>query len=358
MTTEIENTTADTGAPDQPRSLAESVKLAHDELAASAKEGGADPIQPAQNAPDAPQPFELPGYTARWNEAARNALKSLGEAKHNRSYLDPVLAQLEETNKYITNRDTEFARFRQQFEPIGQVIAPLQQQWTLQGITPAQGVAQLVEYANFIASAPDQAFPHIAAMYRPNDPGKALQALAKQWGVDTAALSQEQPYIDPTIQSLVDPLRQELDQLRQQSSQQALMARQRQQDAVVAEIRSLQEQKDDNGNPRFPHLEAVFPRMAQLGHSLAQSGLVRSIPELYDFVVNNDPELSKQQREAQAKAAEEKARKEAAARTAQVRQERESNQTIAGKGQQTGSNKANSLDSAARAAYAELERAA
>lgn len=362
----IENDTIDAGpdgAPEQPMSLADAAAKAHAELSAADTDSGgpesrpAPGTTPAAGAAAAPAPFELPGYAQRWNEPARNALTALGNAVHNRAHLDPILAQLEQTSKYITDRDMEFARFRQQYEPIGHAIAQVQQQWALNGMTPAQGIAQLVEYQNFIASNPDGAFPHLAAAYRPNEPGKALAALAKAWGVDPAAMSHDQPWIDPTIAAVVNPLQERLERLDQQQAHQEQIARQQWQNAVVTEIRSLQEAKDETGALRFPHFDAVFERMFRLGQPLTQAGIVTDIPSLYDFVVANDPELGKAQREAKAKAAEELARKEAAARTAKVRQERESTQTIAGKGQPA-PGRARSIADAAAAAYDALEAAA
>jgi len=350
----IENDTIDAGleaAPDQPMSLAEAAAKAHAEL--SAADAGSDTAAAAPAA-DAPKPFELPGYAQRWNEPARNALTALGNAVHNRAHLDPILAQLEQTNKYITDRDTEYARFRQQFEPIGQAIAPLQQQWALNGMTPAQGVAQLIEYQNFIASNPDGAYPHLAAVYRPNEPGKALAALAKAWGVDPAAMSHDQPWIDPAISAVVSPLQERIERYEQQQAHQEQVARQQWQNAVVAEIQSLKEQKDETGALRFPHFEAVFDRMFQSGQALASLGVVRDVASLYDYVVEHDPVLGQSVREAKAKAAAEQARKEAAAQTARVRQERESTQTIAGKGQQVPT-RPKSIRDAAAAAYDRLE---
>ena len=68
--------------------------------------------------------WEAPGWTKRWKEPSRNALKALRDHPGARTHLDPLLKELDETYSYVGRRDNEFAQYRRQLDPIAEVIAP------------------------------------------------------------------------------------------------------------------------------------------------------------------------------------------------------------------------------------------
>lgn len=341
----------DPGIEDQPVTLGDAAENAYAELEGQAPKE----VTPALATPPE-APWEPPAFTARWGESAKNAIKEFGAAVHNRKYLEPILGQFEEHNKRYTQHQQEFADYRKNIDPVYGVLQPLESQYRLQGMSLQQGVAQLVEGAKFVASDPDQAFPYFAGQYKPRDPTSAVLGIAKAWGVDLGQLTQEQPWVDPTVQALLTPLQRELaevrqftEQQRQAQEQQAFHARQQQQNAIVEKLESLEQQKDESGNLRFPHLASVFDDIALL----ANTGRFKTIEDAYDHAVMMNPELAQGVIAERAKTAEQKAIQEAAARTQAAQKEAQANRTVAGKGRRVEGSAKLSLNDAAEKAYAQ-----
>ena len=301
--------------------------------------------------PNAPKPFELPGYTARWNQQARDALKAMHEAQHNRAHLDPILAQLDETNKYVTNKEQEYENFRKQAGPVWDILAPLESQYRMQGMTLQQGVGQLVEAAKFVASDPDQAFPWFSGMYVPRDPAKAIESMAKQWGVDLGRMVEEAPYIDPQIQTLVSPLQKQYQELQARLDEQDRSARNAEQQQLVKAITDLEQMKDEAGNLRYPHFNQLGQQLLYIG----QNRMAENFDQAYEMAVSMHPQLKGQVEADRAKAAEAKAIQEAKAKTDAVQAQANANRNVAGKGQRGVSGRYQTTEDAARAALAQLQ---
>ncbi len=332
---------------DQPVTLNEAATSAFAELGGTTQE-----VTPALATP-AEAPWEPPAFTSRWSESARNALKEFGGASHNRKFLDPILGQFEEHNKKHTQHQQEFSDYRKTVDPVYNVLRDLEPSYRIQGMSLEQGVSQLVEGAKFVATNPDQAFPYFAGMYRPQNPAEAVLGIAKQWGVDLGQLTQEQPYIDPTVQALLAPMQQELAYFRNAESQREQAARQRAhqeqvqlQNAVVEKLTALETQKDESGNLRFPYLKDVFDDILLL----ANSGRVKTIEDAYDRAVQMNPELA----QSAVKNAEQRAINEAAARSQAVLHESQANRSVTGKGRREEGAPNLTLRQTATEAYREL----
>lgn len=301
--------------------------------------------------PNAPKPFELPGYTARWNQAARDALKAAYGLPEAQKHLEPILAQLDETNRYVTTKEQETKRFQEQVGPVWDIIGPLESQYRMQGMTLQQGVGQLVEAAKFVANDPDQAFPWFSAMYTPQNPAKAVEAMAKQWGVNLGQLVEEAPYVDPHIQSLVSPLEQRLREFEARISEQDQQSRRAQQQQLINAVAELEQMKDEAGNLRYPHLNDIAPDLMLI----ANSGRAKDFDSAYAMAVRMNPELSSQVEAERAKAAEEKAIQEAASRSASAQQQAAANRNVAGKGKRGADGRYLRTEDAAKAALAQLK---
>lgn len=334
---------------EQQVTLQDSAEKAFDTLS------GVEPVEKALATPKEPEApaFELPSWAKMWGEPARNALQAIGGITHNKGHLDPILKQIEETNQYTTKRDQEYAEYRKSVDPVYSVLRDLEPSYRMQGMSLQQGVSQLVEGAKFVATNPDDAFPYFANMYRPRDPATAVQSIAKQWGVDLGQIVQEQPYIDPTVQALLNPLQQKLAAIEQQSQQQQWQAQEQAraqqeaiQKAIVEKLASLEVQKDESGSLRFPHLAKVFDDIV----ILANTGRYQTIEDAYDRAVLMNPELS----QSVVKDAEQKAIKEALARSENVKKEARANQNVGGKGKKSETPQGKSLTDAATLAYNQL----
>ena len=350
MSMDPENPTqGDSPVEDQQASLQQSAEQAFDKLS------GVEPTDKAlATPPEPPTPaFELPQWAAKWSEPARTALQAIGGIQHNKGHIDPILKQIEEMNLFSGRREQEYGEYKKSVDPVYQVLQPLAASYQLQGMSLQQGVSQLVEGAKFVATNPDDAFPYFANMYRPRDPATAVQSIAKQWGVDLGQIVQEQPYIDPTVQALLNPLQQKLAAIEQQSQQQQWQAQEQAraqqeaiQKAIVEKLASLEVQKDESGSLRFPHLAKVFDDIVLL----ANTGRYQTIEDAYDRAVLMNPELS----QSVVKDAEQKAIKEALARSENVKKEARANQNVGGKGKKSETPQGKSLTDAATLAYNQL----
>jgi hypothetical protein len=286
--------------------------------------------------------WEAPGWTKRWKEPSRNALKALRDHPEARAHLDPLLKELDETYGYVTKRDQEYAQYRRQLDPIAEVIGPYVNQLHMQGMSPQQFVQQLVATQEAMRSNPDQTFPHLAGMFKPRDANQVIKALAQQWGADLGAITQEAPYIDPALQQMLGGYHSELSQLKQSLWQQQQGQLQAQQAAVLNDIAAFESAADESGNPKHPHYREVYDDMVML----IQMGRASSLPQAYDMAVRFNPKLS-------ASMAEQQALKDAARQTAEAKQAAEASRNVSGKPKGR-PGQASSIEEAMRKAEKEL----
>ena len=336
---------ADDGIETQQVTLQESAEKAYEELE---KGEVAEKVLAAPK--EVAAAFELPAYTKMWSEAARNALQAVGGIQHNKGHIEPILKQIEESNQYTTKRDQEFAEYRKNIDPVYQIVQPLESAYIRQGMSLQQGLAQMVDGAKFVASDPDRAFPHFAEIYIPHKPAEVIQEIANRWKVDLGQLAQEQPYIDPTIQALLNPLQQKLAAFEQQTQQQqwqqqeqARMQEEATQKAIVEKLASLEVQQDESGTLRFPHLAKVFDDILLL----ANTGRYQTIEDAYDRAVLMNPDLS----QSVVKSAEAKAIQEAQAKSERVQKEAQANRSVGGKGRKSEALKGQTLQDSLESAY-------
>jgi len=286
--------------------------------------------------------WEAPGWTKRWKEPSRNALKALRDHPEARTHLDPLLKELDETYSYVGRRDNEFAQYRRQLDPIAEVIAPYVNQLHMQGMSPQQFVQQLLATQDSLRNNPDQTFPYLASMFKPRDAGQAIKALAQAWGADLGSVAQEAPYIDPALQQMLGGYQSELSQVKQAIWQQQQGQMQAQQAAVLNDIAAFESAADESGNPKHPHYREVYDDMVML----IQMGRASSLPQAYDMAVRFNPKLS-------ASMAEQQALKDAARQTAEAKQAAEASRNVSGKPKGR-ANQASSIEEAMRKAEKEL----
>lgn len=297
--------------------LDQELEQAEEELALDTDEAN---TEVEQEQPEVPA-FELPSYTTRWKAEAKDAALYIGNNPELRSHLDPILKQIEETNKYVGQREQELAQLNKRYEPLNDTLSQIEHQYNLQGMSLDMGLKQLVGSAQFLATNPDQALPWLAGTYRPRDPSAALQAMAQSWGVDMGQLAQEAPYIDPSVTQIVGPLQQELNNLKQWKSQYEQQQARSQHDAIQAQVRAFAAETNEDGTPKHPHLE----RLAEQMHRYITSGVAKDLPSAYRMAERLDDEL-------QAQLAAEKAKKDAATRSTAAKKAVGASQSVVGKG--------------------------
>lgn len=280
-----------------------------------------------------PEPeWEAPAWTQRWKPEARDALGRFAKNTELKQYYEPLRAQMEDTNAYITRRDQEYADYRKRLDPLYEAVRPFEQRYALNGVPLHQGVQQLFQAAELLNTDPDQAFPWLAGSNRPRDPQAVINLLARSWGIDLGQMSVEAPYVDPQVQALMQELHQlrgGFSQVQQHLTQQQEMVVQQQQHALVAEISDFEAAKDDNGQPLHPHFGAVFDDMVLL----VQTGRAKDLPGAYKEAVRLNPQLTAGE---QAEKARKKALEEAAARTQAAEKSENASKTVVGKGRTSG----------------------
>lgn len=309
---------------DQQDPLREAFDSAEKELSTETQDVITNDIP--DKAPDL-APWEAPAWTQKWKPEARDALGRFASNPEYRPHLTPLLGQLEESNKYITTRDQEFAKYRQQFDPLYEVIKPYEQRYALQGMTTQQGIQQLFQVADYLATKPDDAFPWLAQTYRPSDPNKALAQLAQSWGADLQQVSYEQPYVDPTVTALLNPLQQKVQHFEQLFQQQQAQAQRQQEASVLQEITAFESAQDDNGKPLYPHFKDCFDDML----FLVETGKAQDLKSAYELATKYNPTIQEKRMAELTEAAQKKAIEEAAARTAEANKAENASRKIGGK---------------------------
>lgn len=245
------------------------------------------------NVPNAPK-----WLNGTWSKKAKLAAKQL----HSYEGADDALKTFydEIQGKYNENKSgkKEFDTYRSRFSRYENFLPQLEQTFALRGQDPVAGIQQLVSYQQMLQNDPDQGFALLAQQLRPRDAKALFQNLARQWGVDVSQVVQNQPWIDPAVQQLVEPLQQQNQQLMQYLQNQHQMQYQAASHQVGTSIKAFIEAKDENGDPKYPHYQRLEARMAQLVNT---SG-IRPLEELYNDAIWQDPELREEAIKAHAKA--------------------------------------------------------
>lgn len=273
------------------------------------------------------KPWEAPAWTQKWKPEARDALGRFASNPEYRSHLTPLLGQLEETNKYVTQRDQEYADYRKRLDPLYEVMKPYEQRYALQGMSLNQGVQQLFQVADYLSTSPDQAFPWLAQNYRPQDANKAIAALAEKWGVDITQVGYEQPYVDPSVSALLNPLQQKVQQFEQMFQQQQAQQTQAQQASVLQEITAFESAQDDNGQPLHPHFRDVYDDMLVL----VEMGKAQDLKSAYELATRFNPAIQEKTMAQKVADAQKQALEAAAARTAEANKAETASRKIGGK---------------------------
>ncbi len=310
-----------------PNSLREDLEEAWDELAAEAGEPAPGPgtddrapaleddIEPAEEDDDVaggdPAPPEH--WPAEWRERFE---AMPGEA---RAYALDLHRRFEQAHSERSQALAEREKELDGMAAVDAALAPWRETMRAQGLTDADAVARLMEAQAVLES----------------DPGAALSAIAEAYGLAAPPRPAAPPAAPQAREhELIDTLE------RYAAEQHELRAIA----AMEAELESRARAVDAAGAPRFPHFDAVRPRLA----ALMRGGSAGSFEDAYEQAVWADPHL--RQSALEARDAEMEARRESA-RKAEVAKARN-----AGRAALSGSEPARSAPPPARSHREELER--
>ena len=288
---------------DETNSLREDLEVAWDRLTAEAEEEAAPPAAGAD-----PPPAHWP---AEWRERFA-ALP--GEA---RDYALDLHRQFEtahsERSQSLAEREKELAGL----EAVDAALAPWREAMRAQGISDGEAVSRLLEAHALIE----------------RDPEAALAMIGESYGLAPAAGDAAR---DPAARS--DEL---LDTLERYAAEQHEL---RQLAAMEAELDARARSADADGRPRFPHFDAVRPKLS----ALIGAGAAASFEDAYEQAVWADP--ATRQKALEARDAELAARRESARKT-EIAKARNAGRAALG-----GSEPAGSALPPARSHREELER--
>lgn len=261
--------------PTEPQEIPEPVEAGAPEV-----EPAAEPVEPAEPAIDFPAAWKK-DYSEHWGSLPRDVQQYIIERE-------------KQAQQGINEKGQALSELERQFQPLQEVIQPYAQTFAMQGMTPVQGVQQLLAYQQALTENPQE----------------TLLQLAQAYGVDLQQAFESQPYVDPQVQTL----QQELQQVRQQLDQTAQSNQQRQHEAIVEQIGQFASAVDESGNPKHPHFESVYEDIV----TLMQMGRASSLEDAYAKAVQFNPDVQaqlQQQQEqvvAEQKAAEAQKAREAA----------------------------------------------
>lgn len=200
-----------------------------------------------------------------------------------------ILRRHKEMEADYTRKTQETAEARKRGEQFNEVLAPYREQFSLQGMDDVGAVRQLATIYGQLQQ----------------NPAETVAWLAQQYGVD---LSQpEQGEVDPAIQVLQD----KISGVETLITQQNQTANQQAQQQIQTQISDFAQLKDEAGNIKHSHFEAVKEQMGQL----VGSGIASDLDDAYAKAVQLHPELVEQDtaKERDRKDAEAKERKKKAA---------------------------------------------
>lgn len=272
--------------------------------------------------------WEPPGWSKRWKEPSRKALEALYQREDVRPHWEAIQSEFDETYQAYGRQGQEYGEFKRRVEPVWNILSKYEPQYRLQGMTLEQGVGQLVQAAEYLATNPDEALPWLAQTYAPRDAAAVIRALGQAWGVDLGQVTADQPYVDPAYQQMVAPLQQTVAQMQYQLQMREQQEMHRTRMQIVDQVAAFEDAKDASGNPLYPHFRRVFEPMIKA----VRSGFANDLASAYQFAVRNDPELAKEIEAQQAEEARRKALEQAKARSDEAAEAARAARNPGGKG--------------------------
>jgi len=170
-----------------------------------------------------------------------------------------------------TKKTQGLAKYKKRNEALDEIYGPFRDDFQRAGMDDVAATRQLLA----------------AHKYLREDPQQAIKWLAKSYGVDLTAVNDdtatEDEYADPQIKSLQQQVAQLSGFIQNQQTQQQNM----QQQSTQSLIDQFAAEKDESGNVKYPHFEAVRNRMG----ALINTNDAQDLATAYEMAVYADPKL-------------------------------------------------------------------
>lgn len=287
----------------------------------------------AQNAPQgdpaaAPAQWQPPGWAKIWatqqgQEGRLKAIQALSENQDIAEHYKALSEGLDQFHKWDGERNVMIGRYRQAFDPISQIVGEMDQQYRRQGMSLQQGLGQLWQTAQDLATDPDATMARIGNVYKPRNAAQVLQYLAQAWGADLNQMVQQAPYIDPAVARQLNATQQQLRAITEERHREQQGQRMAQYNALIQHITQFETEKDASGNLKYPYAAEVGQEMGLL----LQMGKANSLPMAYEMATKYHPKAQEDRQ----KAAEKAARDAAARATTEAEQAKSAARNVNGR---------------------------
>lgn len=182
-----------------------------------------------------------------------------------------VLDRIKDVDQSANEKFQAIAAERRTIEAFQQIVEPVVPHWQMQGMTPEQGIQQLIGYQ--------------VALQR--DPETTLRTIAAQYGVDLGQQA-EGEFIDPQLAQL----NQQIETMRQQIEGRNQSEQQRELEQKGRQIEAFRAEKDETGNLRYPHFDTLHDDMVVAAHAIRAAGKEPTLEGMYTHALAMHPELT------------------------------------------------------------------
>lgn len=170
-----------------------------------------------------------------------------------------------------TKKTQSLAKYKKRNEALDEIYGPFRDDFQRAGMDDVAATRQLLA----------------AHKYLREDPKQAIKWLAQSYGVDlgevTGDTTPDDEYADPQMKALQQQVAQLSGFIQNQQTQQQNM----QQQSTQSLIDQFAAEKDESGNIKYPHFEAVRNRMG----ALINNNDAKDLATAYDMAVYADPKL-------------------------------------------------------------------
>lgn len=198
----------------------------------------------------------------RWKPEEKERFQKLAESDPDSAEF--VLRREKESEKFITQASQAASKFK----GLEDILAPGRQARSLHGVDDATYMRSLVAASDFLAK----------------EPQRGLRMLAEQYGIDLKELA-EGKTTEAQESPVVRQLQTELHQLKQHIASQNQGAQQQRMHGALQTIEAFKNEKDEQGQARYPHFDAVVDDITTVVARQLEAGQPVNLKAAYEKAI-------------------------------------------------------------------------
>lgn len=267
-------------------------------------EAGAAAAAPPPAATQQPEPA-APAQPEPQSEAIRVPPSLPAAVKAKFADLDPdvqsAFAKLEES---VQTAKAEWGRKGERLNRYDEILGPRLERWRISGLDEFSGIQALLAAQDYLERNPAEGLAHIARSY-----GVDLRSLAGNAVQQQTGMEAQRPTIAPELQTVLQPLVQQVQALQQQLQVTQQQSEQQKLTEAQAEVQAFA------NDPKNIYFENVRGQVA----AILQAGQAQTLSDAYQMAIWASPEVRPLLLAEQAKAAQAEAAKQAAEQAARTK---------------------------------------